>query len=59
MGILPTIDSFNIDSKILPNMFRDRASILMEAKAKRKPNSTTAVVGRGHVSVHQSIEKEN
>jgi hypothetical protein len=30
----------------------------MEAKAKRKPNSTTSVVGCGLVSVNQNIEKE-
>ncbi len=36
-------------------MFRDRASILMEAKAKRKPNSATFVVGLGLVSVKQEI----
>jgi hypothetical protein len=37
-------------------MFRDRASILMEAKAKRKPFSTTSVVGIGHVSVEQEMK---
>ncbi|MEW6401196.1 MAG: hypothetical protein AB1649_05315 [Chloroflexota bacterium] len=37
-------------------MFRDRASILMEAKSKRKPMSTTSVVGFGHVSVKQEVE---
>jgi hypothetical protein len=34
-------------------MFRDKASILMEAKAKRKPISATSVVGTGLVSVYQ------
>jgi hypothetical protein len=29
----------------------------MEAKAKRKPNSATAVVGFGHVSVEQENVK--
>jgi len=38
-------------------MFRDQASILMEAKTKRKPMSTTAVVGSGHVSVKQEMGK--
>jgi hypothetical protein len=38
-------------------MFRDKASILMEAKAKRKPISTTSVVGTGLVSVDQ--KKDN
>lgn len=52
------IDSFHIDSKIQPNMFRDKASILMEAKSKRKPVSTTSVVGIGHVSVEQNQEKD-
>jgi hypothetical protein len=37
-------------------MFRDRASILMEARAKRKPISTTSVVGFGLVSVEQEIK---
>jgi hypothetical protein len=32
-------------------MFRDRAAILMEAKAKRLPNSATSVAGLGLVSV--------
>jgi hypothetical protein len=41
----------------LSNMFRDRASILMEAKAKRKPTSATSVVGFGLVSVDQEIKK--
>jgi hypothetical protein len=30
----------------------------MEAKAKRKPNSTTAVVGFGLVSVEQEIKEK-
>jgi hypothetical protein len=34
-------------------MFRDRASILMEAKAKRLPNSATSVAGLGLVSVEE------
>jgi hypothetical protein len=34
-------------------MFRDKASILMEAKAKRKPISATSVVGTGLVSVRK------
>jgi hypothetical protein len=38
-------------------MFRDEASILMEAKAKRKPTSTTSVVETGLVSVDQ--KKDN
>lgn len=39
-------------------MFRDKASILMEAKSKRKPISTTSVVGIGLVSVEQNQEKD-
>jgi hypothetical protein len=31
----------------------------MEAKAKRKPISTTPVVGFGHVSVEQEIKRSN
>jgi hypothetical protein len=38
-------------------MFRDQASILMEANSKRKPISTTSVVGIGLVSVYQMKEK--
>jgi hypothetical protein len=34
-------------------MFRDRASILMQAKSKREPNTATSVVGFGLVSVEQ------
>jgi hypothetical protein len=52
-----TIDTFSFSSRIPPNMFRDRASILMEAKAKRKPTSATSVVGFGHVSVEQEIKR--
>lgn len=37
-------------------MFRDKASILMEARAKRMPNFATAVVGFGLVSVQQKID---
>jgi len=43
--------------KIPPNMFRDKASILMEANAKRKPTSATSVVGTGLGSVDQ--KKDN
>jgi hypothetical protein len=50
------IDTFYFSSRMLPNMFRDRASILMEAKAKRKPASATSVVGFGLVSVAQEIK---
>jgi len=57
MGTLGIIDSLYIRSKILSTMFRDRASILMEAKAKRKPTSATSVVGFGLVSVDQEIKK--
>jgi hypothetical protein len=38
-------------------MFRDKASILMEANAKRKPISTTSVVGTGLVSVDQKKDE--
>ena len=51
------IDIFHMGSRIRPNMFRDHASILMEAKSKRKPTFTTSVVGSGHVSVKQEIGK--
>jgi hypothetical protein len=39
-------------------MFRDHASILMEAKTKRKPTFTTSVVGFGHVLVNQEKGKD-
>ena len=51
------IDIFHAASRIAPNMFRDHASILMEAKAKRKPNSATAVAGSGLFLVEQEHEK--
>ena len=51
------IDIFSTASRIAPNMFRDHASILMEAKAKRKPNSATAVAGSGLFLVEQENEK--
>jgi len=54
---LESIDSFHFSSKIQPNMFRDRASILMQAKAKRMPTSATSVVGFGLVSVKQNMDK--
>jgi hypothetical protein len=38
-------------------MFRDHASILMEARSKRKPILATKVVGFGHVSVEQKAMK--
>jgi len=57
MGTLKIIDIFLMRSRIPPNMFRDKASILMEAKAKRKPISATAVVGIGLVSVKQKKDK--
>jgi hypothetical protein len=38
-------------------MFRDRASILMQAKAKRMPISAASVVGFGLVSVKQNMDK--
>jgi len=44
-------------SRIPSNMFRDKASILMEAKSKREPISATSVVGIGLVSVKQ--KKDN
>ncbi len=46
-----TIDIFCLVGKILPNMFRDHAAILMEAKAKRLPNSAISVAGFGLVLV--------
>jgi hypothetical protein len=57
-GDIPEIiDSFHFSSRILPNMFRDRASILMQAKAKRMPTSATSVAGFGLVSVKQKMDK--
>jgi hypothetical protein len=47
------IDTLLFSSTIQPDMFRDKASILMEAKSKRKPISATLVVGIGLVSVNQ------
>jgi hypothetical protein len=38
-------------------MFRDRASILMEAKAKRKPTSVTSVIGFGLLLVDQETKE--
>ena len=52
------IDTLLSSSKIQPNMFRDRASILIEAKSKRKPSSATDVVGFGLVLVNQQSEKD-
>ena len=41
-------------SKIQPNMFRDQASILMEAKAKRKPSLWRwSAIGFGLVLIKQ------
>jgi hypothetical protein len=54
---LKIIDIFHATSRIAPNMFRDHASILMEAKAKRKPNSATVVAGFGLLLVEQENEK--
>ena len=51
------VDTLLSGSKIQPNMFRDRASILMEAKSKRKPGSATDVVGFGLVLVKQEIDR--
>ena len=57
MGNKKSIDIFLLRSKIPPNMFSDRASILMEAKSKRKPISATSVVGTGLVLVKQKKDK--
>jgi len=38
-------------------MFRDKASILMEAKSKRKPSPAAPVVGFGLVLVYQEEER--
>jgi len=51
-----SIDTFCNSSRIPLNMFRDKASILMEARSKRMPNLATSVVGFGLVSVKQIIE---
>jgi hypothetical protein len=61
MGTLfvKTIDTMFISSKIQSNMFRDKTSILMEAKSKRKPSSATSVVGFGLVLVKQEKDKES
>jgi hypothetical protein len=56
-GSRQNIDIFIRRSRIPPNMFRDRASILMETKAKREPISATTVVGIGLVSVKQKKDK--
>jgi hypothetical protein len=40
-------------------MYRDRASILMEAKSKRKPISATLVVGIGLVAVKQKKDNQS
>jgi len=56
-GYVETIDIFCIAGRIPPNMFRDKASILMEAKSKRKPISATSVVGTGLISVIQNKDK--
>ncbi len=60
MGTLfvKAIDTFLNSSKIQPNMFRDQASILMEAKSKRKPSSATSVVGFGLVLIKQERDKD-
>ena len=57
--VVKTIDTLSSSSKIQPNMFRDKASILMEAKSKRKPNSATSVVGFGLVLIKQEKDKES
>ena len=54
---LKRIDTLLVSSTIQPNMFRDKASILMEAKSKRKPSSATSVVGFGLVLVNQEKER--
>ena len=56
-GSYKNIDIFFLRSRIPPNMYRDRAGILMEAKSKRKPISATSVVGIGLVSVKQKKDK--
>jgi len=56
-GYFKSLDIFQMGSRIPLNMFRDKASILMEAKSKRKPISATSVVGIGLVSVKQ--KKDN
>jgi hypothetical protein len=57
IALAKIIDSFHISSRIPPNMFRDKASILMEARAKRKPSLATKVVGFGLVSVQPKAMK--
>ena len=52
-GSYENIDIFLVRSRIPPNMYRDRANLLMEAKSKRKPISATLVVGIGLVLVKQ------
>jgi hypothetical protein len=53
------VDTLFNRSKIRLNMFRDKASILMEAKSKRKPSSATSVVGFGLVLIKQEKDKES
>jgi hypothetical protein len=57
--IIKTIDTLLNSSKIQPNMSRDQASILMEAKSKRKPSSATSVVGFWACLVEQEKDKES
>jgi hypothetical protein len=52
-GYSKIVDIFFSRCKIAPNMYRDHASLLMEAKSKRKPISATLVAGIGLVSVNQ------
>ena len=58
IGLCYFIDISAYAGRILPNMFRDQASILRETKSKRKPTFATAVVGFGHVSVNQEKGKD-
>jgi len=57
MSTLKIIDIFPMHSRIRVNMSTISA-YLMEAKAKRKPTSTTSVVGSGQVSVNQGMSKD-
>jgi hypothetical protein len=59
MGHAKSLTYFSGVVEFGPIMFRDRASILMEAKSKRKPMFTTSVVGSGHVLVNQEKSKDS
>ena len=58
LGYVDWIDISICAGRILTNMVRDHASILMEVKTKRMPTFTTSVVGSGRVAVNQEKDKD-